>query len=547
MVHSTGDRGAKSGDASRGLRQAPQSESQAFLGANSLGARQPPPSFSGNAESSFDFLRDILPEGAYSGLQGMQGMQAGMAFGGLGPLLHSHAYMGSSPALEIVTPSPSAQIFSPVSISDTSSSPDPRHRTKHEQEDDGGVASDHDGRRKKPKRAANATVPGQSKKFACPYFKRNRTKYSKWTSCPGPGWDEVHRVKTHLYRRHTLPIQCPRCWGVFKSDELLRSHLQQNPPCHMSENRTLVEGFTKDQEKRLRSRKKAQADTTDEDKWREIYMILFPDDEEASIPSPYYEATDYDDPSPPSNKTPGSELEDYTTFVKREMPTLVRRELEVLLQNDFHDIDQRLRSRISDMVLQLQPRLLDLYKQSQMPLSEYGQPTDSRSSGLGPDTLTPALSLSDSTRAGSGAESATPATSEGYAPGITTPSNDPGLGIGIGAYDTTGTGLGFDHGSSLGFDPSWDVGDPSVALDESFSWDEEFENLLNPSLFMPPHNMELNAFSSAGGNSGGSGAAYSYVTAPALVSQGGMIGQNAHTYAQGQTDDVPRMSGQWRQ
>ena len=73
---------------------------------------------------------------------------------------------------------------------------------------------------------------------------------------------------------------------MFKTDELLRAHLQQNPPCTSAENKTLVEGFTKDQEKRLRSRKKAQADTTDEDKWREIYTILFPDDDEQSIPSP---------------------------------------------------------------------------------------------------------------------------------------------------------------------------------------------------------------------------------------------------------------------
>ena len=48
----------------------------------------------------------------------------------------------------------------------------------------------------------------------------------------------------------------------------------------------LHEGFTKDQEKRLRSRKKTNADMTDEDKWCEIYMILFPDDGENAIPSP---------------------------------------------------------------------------------------------------------------------------------------------------------------------------------------------------------------------------------------------------------------------
>lgn len=61
---------------------------------------------------------------------------------------------------------------------------------------DEGIASDHDGRRKKARKGdnANAALGGQ-RKFACPYFKRNKKKYSKWTSCPGPGWDEVHRVK----------------------------------------------------------------------------------------------------------------------------------------------------------------------------------------------------------------------------------------------------------------------------------------------------------------------------------------------------------------
>lgn len=92
--------------------------------------------------------------------------------------------------------------------------------------------------------------------------------------------------RTHLYRRHPLPIQCPRCWEAFKADSQLQSHLQQDPPCAIQGNRTLQEGFTKDQEKRLRSRKKTHADMTDEDKWREIYMVLFPDDDQSLVPSP---------------------------------------------------------------------------------------------------------------------------------------------------------------------------------------------------------------------------------------------------------------------
>lgn len=32
-------------------------------------------------------------------------------------------------------------------------------------------------------------------RFACPYFKYNPTKYQGWATCPGPGWQDVHRVK----------------------------------------------------------------------------------------------------------------------------------------------------------------------------------------------------------------------------------------------------------------------------------------------------------------------------------------------------------------
>lgn len=66
----------------------------------------------------------------------------------------------------------------------------------------------------------------------------------------------------------------------------LQDHLQQDPPCPIRQNRVIQEGFTKEQEKKLRSRKKTHADMTDEDKWREIYMILFPDDDPETIPSP---------------------------------------------------------------------------------------------------------------------------------------------------------------------------------------------------------------------------------------------------------------------
>lgn len=68
---------------------------------------------------------------------------------------------------------------------------------------------DGDGRRKRAKKLSAAPkVEGLKgeKKFACPYYKRNPKKYRTWTSCPGPGWEEVHRVKYVVQ-----PLWKPKC------------------------------------------------------------------------------------------------------------------------------------------------------------------------------------------------------------------------------------------------------------------------------------------------------------------------------------------------
>jgi hypothetical protein len=166
----------------------------------------PHPTGAAAEEASLEYLRDILPPGAFSGLgptANLQGSLQGPPMVGLealgGTPFNSHVFMPSTASYGPMA-GPSTQVISPISLSDASErqglSPE-APRTKHEQEDDGAIASDHDGRRKKPKRTAADKVGagGPGKKFACPYFKRNRAKYSKWTSCPGPGWDEVHRVK----------------------------------------------------------------------------------------------------------------------------------------------------------------------------------------------------------------------------------------------------------------------------------------------------------------------------------------------------------------
>ncbi len=150
------------------------------------------------------------------------------------------------------------------------------------------------------------------------------------------------------------------------------------------------------------------------------------------------------------------------------MPTLVRRELETLFQDEFQDVEERVRPRIAEIVLSLQPRLLGLYKQSQLPLSEYG-PQQHQDSAIGSEpTLTPLLSPG-----------------AGTAPGST-----PDTALGADTFPGPDLQLGFyNHGL-----PDWaslDPGDYTQAhipdtAGLGLNWDFEFDQLLNPALLLPP-------------------------------------------------------------
>ncbi|KAF2489961.1 hypothetical protein BU16DRAFT_471429, partial [Lophium mytilinum] len=91
--------------------------------------------------------------------------------------------------------------------------------------------------------------------------------------------------REHLYRNHALPISCPRCCNTFKSDAELYDHSRALESCKIQEKRPL-DGFNRDQEMRLKSKKRSPITVTEEDKWRAIFRILFPLDPEADIPSP---------------------------------------------------------------------------------------------------------------------------------------------------------------------------------------------------------------------------------------------------------------------
>jgi hypothetical protein len=125
------------------------------------------------------------------------------------------------------------------------------------------------------------------RRLACPYFKMDPTRFSKANTCVGPGWSTVYRLKEHLYRRHAPhPHQCSRCNTPFKTHADLSIHYRDSTyPCERQTQASVDDEarFTPDQEKRLRARKK-HSPKTEEEKWAEVFKVLFP--LENKIPSP---------------------------------------------------------------------------------------------------------------------------------------------------------------------------------------------------------------------------------------------------------------------
>lgn len=75
--------------------------------------------------------------------------------------------------------------------------PGRQKRKSDESRDDEDDEDEDDSSRKKQKKLAGASgIEGEERqKLACPYFKHNPRKYRSCKSCPGPGWDTIHRLK----------------------------------------------------------------------------------------------------------------------------------------------------------------------------------------------------------------------------------------------------------------------------------------------------------------------------------------------------------------
>ncbi|KAF1844509.1 uncharacterized protein K460DRAFT_309456 [Cucurbitaria berberidis CBS 394.84] len=196
----------------------------------------------------------------------------------------------------------------------------------------------------KRRRGSAATVADNSDpgtRFACPFYKHDPDRYRNIRTCPGPGWPTVHRMKEHLYRAHSQPIFCPICYETFKSDKEQFNHVrlqqcQRSAPQH-------IEGM--DRETTWALRKRTTALRLEEDKWRDVYHVLFPNVLVADIPSPFY---DCDSPSESSRR------------FRRELLRRVQEELLITAGQVPGPIEQQLLQRVAQIIRRCENDLLNL-------------------------------------------------------------------------------------------------------------------------------------------------------------------------------------------
>ncbi|KAJ3512760.1 hypothetical protein NM208_g15280 [Fusarium decemcellulare] len=167
----------------------------------------------------------------------------------------------------------------------------------------------------------------ESKKLACPYFKRQPEEYyrlHKGTACVGDGWTTFHRAR-------------------FQTEEDLVKHQRATAACQI--NHKPRDGFDLEMEGKIKGYKHKRGSSEGE-KWLDIYKVLFPHDDPNTIPSPYF-----DDKIPSSLGTKAAVADktsnvQYATYLREELPSIFRQLLQEMFQQEVSGLNERMQQRI---------------------------------------------------------------------------------------------------------------------------------------------------------------------------------------------------------
>jgi hypothetical protein len=179
---------------------------------------------------------------------------------------------------------------------------------------------------------------------------------------------------------------------LFQDQQEVNQHLKEPKGCELVEI-DQADGLTGEIVERLRSRKKAYKGQTEEERWEEIYKLLFPDE---ITPSPcgsplfhpsilifYHQitrhmsssqasehtnnVTDYE-PVQEDMQSPDSRaLAEYEQYCRRELPRYFRASLEEMIDKEAQPFEENIRSQLMSMIRDCQDRVFSTYRATATP------------------------------------------------------------------------------------------------------------------------------------------------------------------------------------
>ncbi|KAK4163341.1 hypothetical protein QBC43DRAFT_290019 [Cladorrhinum sp. PSN259] len=229
-----------------------------------------------------------------------------------------HAGGNGAPRNTTADPSPSPMFTDSSSLIVGRSS-----SLKRSRGNDGDDPEDRGGSGKPPKKTRAETGPS-CLRFACPFAKHSPWKYMQRSPCCGPGWGNVGYVKT------------------------------------IDQDFYPADGINEDIRTKLKSRRYhrgtlGESPLNEDEKWRQMYRICFPDVPDDQMPSPYYDG-DYG---------PLRGMGDFDAFLLREMPPVVRQQIRDEVERYPHVADDggaRLVTFVTDLVPRLMRSMYGIYR-----------------------------------------------------------------------------------------------------------------------------------------------------------------------------------------
>lgn len=267
--------------------------------------------------------------------------------------------------------STSSSTVTTTSASSGSATSPPIQRKRQRGNENDNLEDDKERKSRVPRRNPAMSDEDDAARFACPFRKHNPRQYNIYNNrvCALSHWSSIARVKEHLYRCHQISPHCKRCWRTFKTQQQLDGHLTvaATDICEVQAGKAPA-GITSAVERQLRSRKKSHPGQTDEERWKDIYKLLFPNE---AVPSPYFEAVQADRPASPDSR----DLADYEDYIRRELPRLVRSNIEEVVRRETQPLEAALIGSLVGIIQDCQDRVFRAYRETQGMEQEIPLPT----------------------------------------------------------------------------------------------------------------------------------------------------------------------------